>query len=649
MDSHVSNDTSDPAKATSRIYVGNLKKHILREDLEKLFTKYGSIQGISLHKGGFGFVQFKTEEEAEAAVKGEGGIFFKGCLLQLRVCSPQDPRHPGRSSSRERDRDYSSHDRRQDMDMGRDRSPIRRGDSYDDRGRDYKRDDRPPLGKPFDRSPPPRRGEESFHDRRFGRDDMRGYGGRDGPPPSFGRDDVGRPPTGPPRDFGRFSAREDRFGGPDGGRYGRDDPPPGRFGRDDVGGRYGGRDDYWGGGGRDDYPRGNSDMRYGRDDPPGGPGYSDLPSRGGPLGPPFRPEPPTELRKPNDCEIIVLQRQNRNYAEMVERRLKNLGLQVDLLFLKDEALLSRALEDLTQQGTLFAAVVTEQHEVHGSVTINILYGVPQEHRNMPLDDALKLVSRNFREHMENRRAGNQDEPDRELQFLFKLLLDGKYLSVPELDRIIQYLTERRDKQLLQERGEPVPQRVERPKPEEEKPSQQELQQRILSMIGQPGPVSPLASQASAIVQAQTPAAAAAAVAAAVPALLQPPQQQANPEPTASTYINFDNPSVQKALDNLIHNGSSLLKTLSSANPQGGTSHGQAETGTYQEGDPGFTGYGDGFRGGARGINSGYSGQQQVGMGNDSNRAGPNRGTPMRHPLLGTQVPRPLGRPGPPRY
>lgn len=62
---------------------------------------------------------------------------------------------------------------------------------------------------------------------------------------------------------------------------------------------------------------------------------------------------------------------------MVERRLKNLGMQVDLLFLKDEALLSRALEDLTLRGTLFAVVVTDQHELHGSVTVNILYGVPQ--------------------------------------------------------------------------------------------------------------------------------------------------------------------------------------------------------------------------------------------------------------------------------
>lgn len=47
MDSNLGSDTSDPARASSRIYVGNLKKHILREDLEKLFIKYGTIQGAS--------------------------------------------------------------------------------------------------------------------------------------------------------------------------------------------------------------------------------------------------------------------------------------------------------------------------------------------------------------------------------------------------------------------------------------------------------------------------------------------------------------------------------------------------------------------------------------------------------------------------
>lgn len=292
-------DTSDPAKASSRIYVGNLKKHIEREDLQKLFSKYGEIQGISLHKGGFGFVQFKEEDEAEAAVKGEGGIFFKGCLLQLRVCSSQDVRRSYRGSSRERDREYSDHDRRHEASMPRDRSPVHR--DYDER--EFKRDDRPPPNKPYDRSPP-RRGDDYSADRRFGRDE--GRYGRDAPQYGGRGDDFlrGGPGGPPPRDSHSRYSREDRYGGRDDRGYGRDDPPR-PYPRPEGNGRYG-RDGYWGG--RDDYGH------LGRDEPPMGYGRDEPhPSRGRmeavPVPPPFRPE--ANLRKPNDCEIIVLHRQNR--------------------------------------------------------------------------------------------------------------------------------------------------------------------------------------------------------------------------------------------------------------------------------------------------------------------------------------------------
>lgn len=241
MDSHLGSDTSDPARASSRIYVGNLKKHIEREDLEKLFEKYGSVQGISLHKGGFGFVQFKEEEEAEAAVKGEGGIFFKGCLLQLKVCTVQESRRQVRGNSRERDREPIDHDRRHDMSLGRDRSPVRR--DFDER--DFKRDDRPPPGKPYGRSPP-RRGDDGFPpDRRFGRDEPR-YGRGDGPPPPYGRDDFGRGgprPGGPPR-YGRderpgsrpspppgMRGHNSRYSNDDRGPFGREELPPRPFAR----------------------------------------------------------------------------------------------------------------------------------------------------------------------------------------------------------------------------------------------------------------------------------------------------------------------------------------------------------------------------------------------------------------------------------
>ncbi|KAK8782048.1 hypothetical protein V5799_016613 [Amblyomma americanum] len=285
---------------------------------------------------------------------------------KLRVCSSQDVRRSYRGSSRERDREFSDHDRRHEANMPRDRSPVHR--DYDER--EFKRDDRPPPSKAYDRSPP-RRGDDYSSDRRFGRDE--GRYGRDAPPYGGRGDDYLRGGQGgpSPRESHSRYSREDRYGGRDERGYGRDDPPR-PYPRPEGNGRYG-RDGYWGG--RDDYShlgRDEPPMGYGRDEPHPPPRVR---MEAVPVPPPFRPE--ANLRKPNDCEIIVLHRQNRNYAEMVERRLKNLGMQVDLLFLKDEALLSRALEDLTQRGTLFAVVVTDQHEVHGSVTVNILYGVPQ--------------------------------------------------------------------------------------------------------------------------------------------------------------------------------------------------------------------------------------------------------------------------------
>lgn len=64
----------------------------------------------------------------------------------------------------------------------------------------------------------------------------------------------------------------------------------------------------------------------------------------------------------------------REYAEFIERRLKKLGLSVDLLFPNEEVPLNRVLANIASRGTLYAVVVTQLSEEHRSVTINILYG-----------------------------------------------------------------------------------------------------------------------------------------------------------------------------------------------------------------------------------------------------------------------------------
>lgn len=50
---------------------------------------------------------------------------------------------------------------------------------------------------------------------------------------------------------------------------------------------------------------------------------------------------------------------------------------VDLIFLNSEMSLQQALDDVSQGGTAFAIVITPQHQVHHSCTVNIMFGTPQ--------------------------------------------------------------------------------------------------------------------------------------------------------------------------------------------------------------------------------------------------------------------------------
>ena len=61
---------------------------------------------------------------------------------------------------------------------------------------------------------------------------------------------------------------------------------------------------------------------------------------------------------------------------MVERRLKSVGLVVELHFHGAQPI-SELLDDVARRGVLYAIVITSQHEIHRSVTVNILHGTPQ--------------------------------------------------------------------------------------------------------------------------------------------------------------------------------------------------------------------------------------------------------------------------------
>ncbi|XP_054723101.1 nuclear receptor coactivator 5-like [Uloborus diversus] len=429
-----------------------------------------------------------------------------------------------------------------------------KGDADDRASRfDPSRGRRPPfVGGRGRRPSPPGRDGKPFGDRQreFG-----GYGRNenDFPPPAGMRDRS--PLQGAPDD--RYFKKNDRR--EEAGRKFYEDPPRDRY-QSMEGGR--GRHEGGYGGSRFDTP---VDFKHrpsgGYSAPPPGKDYGD------------------GFPKPNECEIIAMNRQQRLYAESVESRVKGLGILVDVLFLKDEALLTQTIDDIARKGSLYAMVISPQNETHGSVTVNILHGTPQEHRNMPLEDALKLLSRNFHEWVRAQREQVERErsergpytgavaADREMQLLLRMLADGRWVSLAEINSVVLYLTERRDKMRGDERVRPEPPLYKPPPPAPLKDDvdvaqkEQDLQNRIMNIMNQGAPVG-----------GDVPPARAAAL---EPPVVPPPK----PDPeafggpasksesaTTPTYINFDNPSVQKALDNLMQSGPNLLKSISLTTP-----------------------------------------------------------------------------------
>ncbi|NXN95511.1 NCOA5 protein, partial [Rhinopomastus cyanomelas] len=404
-----------------------------------------------------------------------------------------------------------------------------------------------------------------------------------------------------------------------------------------------------------------------------------------------------DAERPVDCSVIVVNKQTKEYAESVGRKVRDLGMVVDLIFLNTEMSLTQALDDVSRGGSPFAIVITQQHQVHRSCTVNIMFGTPQEHRNMPQADAMVLVARNYERYKTESREKEREEIARQaakmadeavlqererqppveegtrgghppaIQTLLNLLADNRYLTAEETDKVINYLRDRKERMLrgstdsLQapvsrqslgapsgsslgsQSSLPSSQAHQGSQPLVTAPSvpvsssnpQQELQAKILSLFnsgaataaaavpnsssaGTSGSTASqnFASMSSGQAQSaqlgagnlnqaqqrlQTPSTQLPALQGpsrnAGPRLGAPPQAQSLygqhqnrlPAPSnipaqrpVSSGINFDNPSVQKALDTLIQSGPALSHLVSQTVAQGRAgSSAQQPVGSFQ--------------------------------------------------------------------
>jgi len=88
----------------TRIYVGNLGFDITNEDLEQLFSQFGTVKSaeVIIERGtgrskGFGFVEMSTDEEGQAAINTLDGKEYGGRRLTVNAARPREERGAGGS------------------------------------------------------------------------------------------------------------------------------------------------------------------------------------------------------------------------------------------------------------------------------------------------------------------------------------------------------------------------------------------------------------------------------------------------------------------------------------------------------------------------------------------------------------------------
>lgn len=195
--------------------------------------------------------------------------------------------------------------------------------------------------------------------------------------------------------------------------------------------------------------------------------------------------------------------------------------------------------------------MTPEHEEYRTITVNILYGQPSEHRNLPVDNAIDFIVTYFNEKI---RGGsnrilpkaveitpttsyaapplNARHPDA-IQTLINLLAENRPITVLQYDRVISYLKERRTLQLKAEVGDapniPVPPPID---------PEAELQKKILDILNKPSITN------SSILQQQQQKQ-------PIPQTTNSLMAAASSMPPVTQPQILNDPKVQKALDSLL--------------------------------------------------------------------------------------------------
>ncbi len=82
-----------------KIYVGNLNYASTEDQLEKLFSQYGTVLSVNIvtdrytdQSKGFGFIEMEDEEAADAAISALNNTELDGRNLRVNVALDRKPR-----------------------------------------------------------------------------------------------------------------------------------------------------------------------------------------------------------------------------------------------------------------------------------------------------------------------------------------------------------------------------------------------------------------------------------------------------------------------------------------------------------------------------------------------------------------------------
>jgi RNA recognition motif-containing protein len=85
-----------------RLYVGNLDYGVTDSDLEKMFAAHGTVESAQVvmdrdtgRSKGFGFVEMKTDQEAQEAIAALNGQLSGGRNLTVNEARPREDRGGG--------------------------------------------------------------------------------------------------------------------------------------------------------------------------------------------------------------------------------------------------------------------------------------------------------------------------------------------------------------------------------------------------------------------------------------------------------------------------------------------------------------------------------------------------------------------------